>query len=1277
MDESSIYLHLSQNHSLEFEAMDRCICKLALAKGLGEEVSLQEILIQEGAISPKQWEEIKNQIFSEKENKPTTAPTWPPSSEEELPPSIGDFYIEKKLGQGGMGVVYQALHKESGERVALKLLRQDVENYPELLHRFSREVEAISKLKHPHIVSIHQLGHYQKRPFFTMEFVDGPSLEERLKEKSVSLTQGLEIIEAIARALGYAHARGVIHRDIKPSNILIDSQGRPKLTDFGLAKHLDSQSLITHTGEIVGTISYMAPEQATGQSNLLDHRCDIYSLGVILYQICTGRLPFTGKTTVELLCKIAETDPLFPRKFNSSLPREVEAITLKALAKDPSQRYQNCQDLAGDIRRFLEGQSVEARPLSFWEKLKKKGLRNKAVVILAGLFLGTIGGLLLENYFLHCYLENLQKKNQANLRRSRQNILALEAKICLKNKDWTNAQKKINSAFQVAPPTPLLFLLRAKLQKNLGDLPLALQDLQKAHQLEPNSSTVLYERAEVYAKLQLLPKAIRDYSQLIQKKSSFPYLYYKRAKLLYLKERYPEAIYDLQQQMKLTPRFQQAYLLLSQVYIKLKLFSEAVKTLLKLAKQLPLSPEANYFLAEAYFHLGNYPKSIEAYTQAIQSAHVPYRMQAHLKLASLLRRLGRIWQGIEELENALRLHPNHVQALRQKAELLMEAGEFQTALQTLQKLAAIPEGMSLKDKLTLAKLYLFYQQPTHALEILLPLISSPKCVFLALQILLHTKKDKQAQQWLKSVNNLEKLAPYHLIFWGVYYFFQKNYERAVLFLTQAKKSRLQWPLIYALLGYAYLKLDRPLEEAKNLFQYADQLSLKADQEWSKFYLLGIQAEKMSRWRKAIEFYRYALILNPVFSRAFYRLSRCYRAVGEKGEKNRQALQNSLRYNPFFKKAHLDLIRFYLQEKKLSKAQIAVKKAQKFLGQSALLPPPYPWQFLMGQLYYLEGKYPKAQKIFQKLSQKKKEWQSFYLAYSYLAKIAQKKGDLQKASHYRKLYLKYHKTPKEKIAILQKLLNNGLYSQCLAQASRWISNNSLHEAYFFRAKARLLECFQQLAFPQLPPKIRKKNLDNVIWASGLDLLQALERKPSLLQNLLFASHPSSYAGAVKNVFLNLSKTELQKRFLNFQNSYGGSLAPLLKGVFYFYLHQLGRLQDSELHFPISLLDQALRQNPFLGPAWLLKGYFLTLKKKFSQAQYCFHRAKQQLDGQPVLYLFQGIYFAQKKQPQEAISQLHLALDNGFEHLQILLHQPLLTPLSSHPEWKVLIRRIKSP
>jgi tetratricopeptide (TPR) repeat protein len=303
-------------------------------------------------------------------------------------PEVAGYQILGLLGRGGMGVVYQARQLALNRLVALKMILGGANASPQQLARFHLEAEAIAGLQHPHIVQVYEVGQHAHGPYLALEFIDGPSLDENLAGHPRPPRQAAQMVETLARAVHTAHLRGVIHRDLKPANVLLTRDGLPKITDFGLAKRLGEEERRTWTGSILGTPSYMAPEQAAGKTKEIGPLADVYGLGAILYHLLTGRPPFGAASVLETLQQVQFQEPVAPTRLQRKVPRDLETICLKCLQKEPRKRYGSALDLAEDLRRFLAGEPIRARPVGPLERVRKWARRRPtaaALIVLTGL----------------------------------------------------------------------------------------------------------------------------------------------------------------------------------------------------------------------------------------------------------------------------------------------------------------------------------------------------------------------------------------------------------------------------------------------------------------------------------------------------------------------------------------------------------------------------------------------------------------------------------------------------------------------------------------------------------------------------------------------------------------------------------------------------------------------------------------------------------------------------------------------------------------------------
>ena len=397
-------------------------------------------------------------------DQPTRPGDWKPAAPAvAVGPAIPGYKVLGELGRGGMGVVYKARQIGLNRLVAVKMILSGDYAGQDELARFRLEAEAVAKLQHPGIVQVYEIDELEGKPYFCLEFVDGGPLDKKLAGNPQPPRQAAALVEKLAQAMDYAHDRHIIHRDLKPANILLTTDGEPKITDFGLAKCLDSEDMHTQSGAIMGTPSYMAPEQAHGRTKEIGPAADIYSLGAILYELLTGRPPFKGETVIDTLDQVRSLEPAAPSRLRPKLPRDLETICLKCLHKEPARRYGRAHALAEDLRRYLAGEPILARPTPWWERSWKWARRRPAWAALtatAALFvLALIGGGFTFGMVQHEQMEQekhfnkeIMQKNQLITEKSDE-VVVKNQEITKKNAEVTQQLGQARGNFHLAEDT--------------------------------------------------------------------------------------------------------------------------------------------------------------------------------------------------------------------------------------------------------------------------------------------------------------------------------------------------------------------------------------------------------------------------------------------------------------------------------------------------------------------------------------------------------------------------------------------------------------------------------------------------------------------------------------------------------------------------------------------------------------------------------------------------------------------------------------------------------
>ena len=315
---------------------------------------------------------------------------------------FGDYELLEEIGRGGMAVVWRARQLSVHRTVAVKLLRAAEFGRPEDRQRFRTEAAAVALLQHPHVVALHDFGEHNGQPWFSMDFIEGQTLAQLVRDRPLSPNHAAELLKTVAEAVAYAHSRGILHRDIKPSNILLDQNGQPRITDFGLAKRFSGDpqlstkdSQLTLSGQLLGTPNYAPPEQLAVRRGALGPHSDVYALGAVLYEALTGRPPFLAATIEATLLQVIDAEPPAPRLLNPAVPVDLETICLKCLEKEPERRYAAAQELADELSRFLNNEPIKARPLGRTERVWRWSRRNPALAAaLTGLMMVFLVGFL-------------------------------------------------------------------------------------------------------------------------------------------------------------------------------------------------------------------------------------------------------------------------------------------------------------------------------------------------------------------------------------------------------------------------------------------------------------------------------------------------------------------------------------------------------------------------------------------------------------------------------------------------------------------------------------------------------------------------------------------------------------------------------------------------------------------------------------------------------------------------------------------------------------------
>lgn len=620
---------------------------------------------------------------------------------------LGPYEIIEKIGEGGMGKVFKAYHPELGKPVAIKVMHDSDKVSEKEKKRFLAEAQNTAQLRHPNIVMVYNAGHDEGKDYIVMDFIAGETLSHVLKRRELSAKKALELMKEIALAIDYAHQQNIIHRDLKPENVMIETAtGRPIIMDFGLAKNVKRSKGLTKSGEVFGTPQYMAPEQAYGNVREISPRTDVYALGAMLYEMLTGMPAVKGDTPVNIMLNIINDEVIPLRRRNPKIHADVETICLKALEKEPKHRYPSAAAFAEDIGRYLNGESISARPSGFWHRTWKRVRRNKpiaAIFILSLLFMCASGWVWMKGKQEQATAQEKTLSTVAAARKDARKYLYLGWEYQNKNMP-EKALAAFTQAIMLDPACAEAYNNRGAIRRTQGDTEGALADFGKAIEFNPHFAESYVNRGDTWQKNGNWSKAMADFSKAIECNPHLLEIYTIRGTLRHNQQDTAGAVADFTKAIEINPQSAKAYNGLGICLLAQKDTAGALANLNKAIEIDPRYTQAYTNRGVVRHKQGDIDGALADFSQAIHLD--PKCRQAYINRSDILYGKGDTKGVMADLDKLLELDPGCAELHDKRGFIRYSTGDFSGALADFDKTIELDPNFALAYKnraLTLAK----------------------------------------------------------------------------------------------------------------------------------------------------------------------------------------------------------------------------------------------------------------------------------------------------------------------------------------------------------------------------------------------------------------------------------------------------------------------------------------------------------------------------------------------------------------------------------------------